>query len=149
MPESREHRPGPDGSDRPARALPLFAEFSRARQAVTIIAVPIVVGALLGAALRWSAWSWWTVQSLGVLGAFYAGSEHRRRWTAALRGACGGLIAAAAVLTARASLSGEDVADFDPASYPIYAAIASAGLHAGGTILRRRTPSPAGATRSP
>ena len=62
-------------------------------------------------------------------------SAHRRRRSAALRGAATGLIAALAVVCVRALVPGEDVVSFDPVSFPLVAAVASAGLHAVGAAL--------------
>ncbi|WP_033294690.1 hypothetical protein [Amycolatopsis jejuensis] len=74
-----------------------------------------------------------------MLGALIAGLEHRRWWSAALRGAIGGLAAAGVVVLLHAAIPGVDAADFDPAAFPVYAAAASAALHAGGSLLRRRS----------
>ncbi|WP_432825062.1 hypothetical protein [Dactylosporangium sp. CA-092794] len=124
---------------RAARTQPLFAEFSRGRQAFSLIVAPAVFGVLMGLTIRWSGPAWWTLQAVGVLGAVVAGLEHRRLLPAAMRGAVGGLFAATAVVCVRAAFSGEDVTNFVPASFVATAVIASAVLHAGGAALRRRT----------
>lgn len=141
MSENREQKLQADRDEHAARTRPLFAELSRGRQIFALIVIPIMFGVLAALMLRWSVPAWWTWQALGVLGAVAAGREHRRRRSAAIRGAVGGLAAATATVCVRALIPGEDVADFDPASYPVIAAIASAGLHAGGTALRRRAKS--------
>lgn len=144
MPDNHEQKLQADREERTARTPTLFAELSRGRQAISLIVIPVAFGALLGLTLKWSAPAWWTLQALGVVGAVVAGREHRRRRAAAVRGGVAGLIAAAGVVCVRASTPGEDVADFDPASFPVIASFVSAGLHAGGAALRRRTNSTTG-----
>ncbi len=66
--------------DRPVRSAELFAEFSRVRQVVSVVVVPVVFGVVAAITLKWTGAAWWTWQGLGVLGAFIAGREHRRWW---------------------------------------------------------------------
>lgn len=138
MPENREHAPPEVAGGRPPRAPELFAEFSRTRQAVSVVVVPVAFGAVAFLMLGWSGAAWWTWQGLGILGAFVAGREHRRGWPAAVRGTFGGLFASLTVVGLRLVLPGEDTTAFDPVTFPVYAAIASAGLHALGTPVWRR-----------
>jgi hypothetical protein len=137
MHENQKQKPSVSRDERSIRTPPLFAELSRARQVVSLLVIPVVFGVLAALTLKWAAPAWWTWQALGALGAVLAGLEHRHRKSAALRGAIGGLLAAATVVCFRAFLTGEDVTDFRPVSFPLIAAIASAGLHAGGAMLRR------------
>lgn len=116
--------------ERAARRRPLFGEFSRGRQVLSVIAAPVVFGVLAGLALGWSAAAWWALQALGILGAVATGLEHRRRRSAALRGAVAGLLAAATIVGVHAVTSAEATVAFDPVSFPVIATVASAGLHA-------------------
>ncbi len=50
----------------------------------------------------------------------------------------GGLFAAGAVICLRLVLPGADATAFDPVSFPVYAAIASAAVHAIGSPVWRR-----------
>ncbi|MFD2421758.1 hypothetical protein [Amycolatopsis pigmentata] len=137
MPENQKQKPFASHDERSIRAPLLFAEFSRVRQVVSLLVIPIVFGVVAALTLKWTAPAWWTWQALGALGAVLAGLEHRRRRSAALRGAVGGLLAAMTVVCFRVFLTGEDVTEFNPVSFPLFAVIASAGLHAGGAMLRR------------
>jgi CHASE2 domain-containing sensor protein len=129
---SPERKPQAGGDERAART-------SRPGWAVVVpVVASIMFGVLAGLTLRWGVPVWWTLQAIGALGAVAAGLEHRRRRSAALRGAATGLIAALAVVCVRALVPGEDVVSFDPVSFPLVAAVASAGLHAVGAALRRR-----------
>ncbi|WP_431873669.1 hypothetical protein [Amycolatopsis sacchari] len=124
---------------RPTRpAPPLFAEFSPLRKVLTVVGAPLLFGVIAAFTLVWWLPAWWTWQGIGILGAVVGGYEHLRLGPAALRGAAGGLVAAAAVVGLRAVLPGEDVTDFDPVSFPVTAVIASVILHSGGALLRRR-----------
>jgi hypothetical protein len=138
MTDNREQAPPAHRDVRPAGAPELFAEFSRTRQIVSVVVIPVVFGVVAAFTLKWAGAAWWAWQGLGVLGAFVAGREHRRWWPAAVRGVFGGLFAAGTVVGLRLVLSGEDVTDFDPVSFPVYAAVASAGLHAAGSPVWRR-----------
>lgn len=108
-----------------------------------LIAVAVTFGAVAALMLRWSAPAWWAWQALGTLGAVLGGYECRRRRSAAVRGAAGGVIAAVAVVGIRAGIPGGDVVDFDPVSFPVYAVLASVALHVGGALVRRRAASKA------
>ncbi|WP_236794250.1 hypothetical protein [Amycolatopsis sp. GM8] len=140
MSETQEPKIQAARDEHSVRTPPLFAGRSRARQSVAVIVIPILFGVVAAFMLKWAEPAWWTWQGLGILGATIAGLEHLRWWSAALRGAVAGLVAALTVVGIHTFLPGKDMTDFDPVAFPIYAFIASAGLHALGTVLRRRTP---------
>lgn len=122
-----------------SRAPVTFGGFSRRRQFAVLVVAPIVFGLVAGPVLGWSGAGWWALQALGVLGAVLAGHDHRTARAAALRGAVAGGLAALTVLAVHGAVGVPAATHFEADTYPVYAVVVSAALHAVGAVRRRWT----------
>jgi hypothetical protein len=137
MSEGHARQPRAGADRRSSGEAPSFVDHSRRRQAIALFVAPIVFGVLGGLTLKWSLVAWWTMQIVGLVGAVFAGREHKYGWSAAARGAVAGLLAAGVVVGMHAVLPGNDVKSFEIPSYLAEAAVASAVLHLIGAAPRR------------
>lgn len=131
-----------NATDAPPASKRDFSQQPTANKVLGAMVAPILLGAISGLFLGWSAIAYWLLQVVPIVGGFLGGTEHVGWRPGSLRGVVGGVLFGASILTVRALSGWSDEVDLGetPGFLVVITGVIGLLLGAsGGTVRSRRS----------